>query len=86
MILQAGLPLGSNREDHDMTISESIISAYQADDAFELAIHAAGYKSRWHWNQHIDPGPEALRAAYRAKVTADNAMHLAFMLSRKQES
>ena len=39
-------------------------------------------KSRWHWDQHVDTGTEELRAAYRAKVTADNAMHVAFEAQR----
>lgn len=54
-----------------------------ADKAFELAVKAAGFKSRWDWNQHTTPGPEALRAAYRLKVAADNALHAAFVASRE---
>lgn len=65
------------------SLGAAIQAAAMADLEFQAAILAAGYKSRWDWNQHIDPGPEALRAAYRAKVTADNAMHLAFVRSRK---
>ena len=69
-----------------MTLKQAIDAANTADEAFEAAVHAAGYKSRWHWNQHLDPGPESLRAAYRAKVTADNARHAAFERSRKQHA
>lgn len=61
-----------------MKPQDAITASAKADEAFEAAVRAAGFKSRWHWNQHITPGPDALRAAYRAKVTADNAMHLAF--------
>jgi hypothetical protein len=64
------------------TLKHAIEAALEADKAFEAAVMAAGLKSRWHWNQHITPGPESLRAAYRAKVTADNAMHRAFEASR----
>ncbi len=66
-----------------MTLSDAIRAAYVADKAFSDACIAAGYESRWDWNQHIDPGPEELRAAYRAKVDADNAMHAAFEKSRQ---
>jgi hypothetical protein len=64
-------------------IADTITAANAADEAFELAVRAAGYESRWDWNQHLVAGPEALRTAYRAKVTADNAMHLAFVKSRE---
>lgn len=66
-----------------MQLDTAIKIAHQADEVFEAAIKAAGYKSRWDWNQHLVPGTDALRAAYRAKVTADNAMHLAFVKSRE---
>lgn len=69
-----------------MNLATAIQAAYDADEAFELAILAAGKKSRWHWNQHLDAGSEELRAAYRAKVTADNAMNLAFIASRRVAS
>lgn len=65
-----------------MNLKDAITAAQAADDAFELAVRASGFKSRWDWNQHLVPGPEALRAAYRNKVTADNAMHAAFEASR----
>lgn len=65
-----------------MEIRKAVEIAEAADKAFSAACVAAGYKSRWDWNQHIDPGPEELRAAYRAKVAADNAMHAACAKSR----
>lgn len=65
-----------------MTLQDAMKAAQAADDAFEQAVQAAGFKSRWAWNQHITPGPEFLRAAYRAKVEADNVMHAAFEASR----
>lgn len=64
------------------TIKEAMDAANAADDAFERAIKAAGFKSRWDWNQHTTPGPQFLRDAYGAKVSADNAMHAAFERSR----
>lgn len=64
-------------------LGAAVKAAGVADDAFEAAVHAAGYKSRWHWNHHLDVGTEDLRAAYRAKITADNAMHAAFVRSRE---
>ena len=63
------------------TIKQAIENAHKADEAFGAACHAAGFKTRWDWNQHTTPGPEFLREAYRAKVTADNAMHAAFEAS-----
>ena len=66
-----------------MTLTDTIKAAHAADEAFSAACIAAGYRSRWDWNRHIDPGTETLRAAYRAKVDADNAMHAAFARSRQ---
>lgn len=66
-----------------MTLSQAIEAANAADEAFSAACIAAGYKSRWDWNQHVDPGTDELRAAYGAKVDADNAMHAAFAKSRR---
>lgn len=65
------------------TFPETIKEAWAADHAFEAAIKAEGYKSRWAWNHHLTPGSENLRAAYAAKITADNAMHAAFVRSRE---
>lgn len=65
-----------------MTALGQTSPAEAADKAYSAACVAAGYKSRWDWNQHINPGSDELRAAYRAKVAADNAMHAAFGKSR----
>ncbi len=59
-------------------------AAHVADEAFSQACVRAGFKSRWDWNQHTTPGPEFLREAYRAKVTADNAVHVAFNRNRAE--
>lgn len=58
-----------------------IAEAEGADVDFSNACKAAGYESRWAWNQHIDPGPEELRASYRRKVNADNAVRASFVMS-----
>ena len=64
-------------------LTSTIDAAYAADRAFQAAINAAGFKSRWHW--HIDSGRQDANVseAYRAKVAADMAMHRAFALSRR---
>lgn len=64
-------------------LPETIKKAWAADAAFEAAIRAEGFKSRWDWNHHVTPGSEALRAAYRDKIAADNAMHADFVKSRE---
>lgn len=65
-----------------MTVSQTIAAAYVADDAFEAAIKAAGYKSRWDWRQLDDCRP---MAAYLKKVSADEMMRTAFDKSRGGE-
>lgn len=60
------------------TLAEAIAASNAADEAFEAAIKAAGYKSRWDWSKN-DNRP---RAAYEAKVAADAEMHFAFERSR----
>ena len=62
------------------TLAAAIAKANDADDAFENAIRAAGYKSRWDWHTALDDRP---RAAYVAKVKADENMHEAFEKSRQ---
>jgi hypothetical protein len=59
----------------DLPMGDAVKAAYEADDAFGLAIKAAGYKSRWDWNQAQDSRP---MAAYVTKVLADEAMYKAF--------
>ena len=59
-----------------MTIEQIIRDANQADAAFEAAIKAAGFKSRWNWD--VCGTDRTILAAYRAKVDADQAMHAAF--------
>jgi hypothetical protein len=61
-------------------LSDYIMEALAADDAFARAIVAAGYSSRWDWNKSKDDRP---MAAYLAKVAADKAAHEAWELSRK---
>ena len=69
-----------------MTLAETIAAAQAADDAFQAAIEAAGYKSRWDWPMRgRDKAPGALLAAYEAKVAADQLMHEAFEASRRKE-
>jgi hypothetical protein len=58
-----------------LAVGDLLKAAYEADDAFALAIKAAGYKSRWDWNQAQDSRP---MAAYVTKVLADEAMYKAF--------
>lgn len=59
-----------------MNLAESIAAAYAADRAFEAAVKAAGFKSRWDVPMHGKPA--ALRAAYETKVTADAVVGRAF--------
>lgn len=69
-----------------MTLQEAYKNAEQADDAFDAAIIAAGYKSRWHrdlqylWNGR---GPENVVRAYDTKVKADRALHDMFVELRR---
>jgi hypothetical protein len=64
-------------------LAETIRVAAAADDAFEAAVKAAGYKSRWDWPaRRGQVGTSAVWVAYYAKVNADNAMHEAFVNSR----
>lgn len=65
-------------------LGAAIKGAATADVAFEAAVQAAGFKSRWDWNTSA-PGLEDLHAAYRAKIEADSEMHAAFVLSRVKE-
>jgi hypothetical protein len=59
-----------------MPLTLAIQAAQAADDAFNAAVKAAGYASRWDWDQANDSRP---LAAYFAKVIADEAMHAAFV-------
>lgn len=63
-----------------MSLGDLIKAAYEADDAFEAAVRAAGYQTRWAWNQAQDSRP---MPAYVTKVLADEAMHKAFEASRE---
>ena len=58
-------------------LSDYIMEAIAADDAFGEACKAAGYKSRWDAKVcgRINP---ALYQAYWAKVYADQRMHEAY--------
>jgi hypothetical protein len=51
-------------------------AAQAADDAYEAAVQAAGYKSRWDVPRNAKP--DAVRQAFIAKIEADEAMHLAW--------
>lgn len=53
-----------------------------AEDAFDAALKAHGYKSRWDWVAS-DEGTDEVYAAYVAKVRADEAMGLAWERSRE---
>lgn len=64
------------------TLQTAIQTANTADENFELAIRAAGFKSRWDWDYRQPGSFVALRHAYRNKVEADSAMHAAFEASR----
>lgn len=64
-----------------MTLADAIHAAEAADTAFDHAIMAEGYKSRWDWDRH-EPSSERLVEAYRAKLSADTAMHAAFEAQR----
>ena len=61
-------------------LANAIAKANAADDYFESAIRAAGYKSRWDWKVMVDERP---LAAYLAKVKADKDMHEAFEKTRQ---
>ena len=64
-----------------MKLNEAITAAQTADEAFEAAVKAAGYKSRWDWHKCSTDTPELL-ATYDAKVIADRAMGAAFQEAR----
>lgn len=49
-------------------------AAQAADNAYEAAVQAAGYRSRWHVGPKWE-APETVRQAYDAKVAADASMH-----------
>ena len=61
-----------------MTLQEAIKAAQAADRAYDEALRQAGYKTRW-CKHELTP---ALKAAYDAKVAADEAMGKAFGDSR----
>ena len=63
-------------------LKDAIADANTADKAYEAAVQAAGFKSRWDYFK--SEAPPALRAAYRAKVTADAIVHAAFAQQRKR--
>jgi hypothetical protein len=67
------------------TLAEIIATAHKADDAYQAAVRAAGYKSRWDVNLALlsAKAPRELQSAYVAKIEADAAMHLAFVEARK---
>lgn len=59
--------------------------AVDMDEQFEKAVRKAGFKSRWDWDSTLpsqDPTGE-IKAAYAAKVKADEAVHEAWEASRK---
>jgi hypothetical protein len=64
-------------------LREAIKVAEAADTAFEAAIKAAGYKSRWDWQPFHgkDVGTSEVWLSYCAKVHADNAMMTASFLT-----
>jgi hypothetical protein len=57
-------------------LSDYIMEAVAADDAFEAAIKAAGFKSRW--DRSFTEMPE-----YQAKIAADRAASEAWERSRR---
>lgn len=63
-----------------MTLAQTVAAAHNADEAFDAALLAAGYKSRWDWKHGADD--PAVVLAYFQKVAADEAMHKAFVASR----
>ncbi len=66
----------------NLKLRYAIEAAQSADTAFEQAVHAAGYKSRWDFGviplEHRD-----LCIAYLGKIAADQAVHNAFAAARK---
>lgn len=64
-----------------MNLADTISAAYTADRAFETAVKAAGFKSRWDVPMH-GKSP-ALQSAYKTKVAADATMARAFEESRR---
>jgi hypothetical protein len=62
-------------------LRDAIVKAAIADGAFDYAVKAAGYKSRWDMGT-IPQQSQALRNAYFAKVDADKAMGEAFAEAR----
>lgn len=59
------------------------VAAEKADRAFEAAVKAAGYKSRWDVPALVKRNDTALAEAYNRKVLADSAMSVAFQQSRQ---
>lgn len=60
-------------------LMQAIAAAAAADEAFELAVKAAGFKSRW---DHGVTAHESVHKAYMAKLAADDLMHHEFNLTR----
>lgn len=70
--------------DKNFDLGFSIKASIAADDAFNAALLAAGIVSRWDLRGLPSDYPPAVKAAYFAKVAADDAMHVAFANSRKR--
>jgi len=78
-----------------IAVRDACHAAYAADDAYEKALKAAGYKSRWDWSapfavrdlalsDNDATGLTPLQAAYVAKVRADRASHRAWERLRER--
>jgi len=63
-------------------LGDAIEAANRADEAFQEAVEAAGFKSRWEVPAAAKLTNAGLKAAYDAKVAADLAVHEAFVASR----
>lgn len=65
-----------------MNLKDAIASAQTACDAYSAAVKAAGYKSRWDRIDYVKH--PAVKAARDAHHVAGQAMHEAFVASRKE--
>lgn len=60
-------------------LKQAIAAAQAADDAFEAAVKAAGFRSRW---DHGATDHESVHKVYMAKCMADHEMHHEFNTAR----
>ncbi len=61
-------------------LASATLEANAADAAFDAALVANGFRSRWDWQRW--QGGEWLQSAYRRKINADERVHAAHTQQR----